>query len=529
MKRIWILVCGVLLFVLIGGVEAKAEKMLYPSVDTYVDNQYPDSSFGSSYVLAVTNVESLTQMSYLMFDLSGIPSNAEVLSAYLSLYAVSRFGSSHPRVFRVPGAISGNMTWQSKPAYATDWYADGQGDGIVYWDVKEVVKSSLSTGVVSFCVAYPVAGNSENFYSKESSYPPALKIEYNTPPQIESYSFGPQTAEWGENFTFSVKCWDPDGDSLNVTLVLGGARLPMGQTSARDYLYGWTSQKEDIGTKSFYIEVSDGFSTITTPINNLIIERRSTYLSLSASSSEVRIGSTIRFQGTISPPLTGVPIKLTLVTPTGATREEQTSTKNGQFSFFLENFTKNDLGRWRAVASFVGNEYYKPSTSPEKTFEVKKALSVISAEISENLVRGDRKVVLFGTLNPPGVSGEQVVLSFWVGESKFEETVLTESGGTFSFKFEPSKLAEKHGIKDWTGEWRVTASWTGSDIYSGSQVSSSLLVLAPLWVEHWFPLASALSAGLLGGLTVAVIRARKTYAPPPLSKSKEKLVFEVKE
>jgi hypothetical protein len=121
------------------------------------------------------------------------------------------------------------------------------------------------------------------------------------------------------------------------------------------------------------------------------------------------------------------------------------------------------------------------------------------------------------------------VLSFLVGSSRFEEEIITGPSGSFSFRFEPSKLAEKHGIRNWTGEWRVTASWRGSETYSESQISSSFVVLAPLWVEQWFPLVSALSAGLVGGLAVAVIRARRTYAPPPPSKSKERLVFEVRE
>jgi hypothetical protein len=104
-------------------------------------------------------------------------------------------------------------------------------------------------------------------------------------------------------------------------------------------------------------------------------------------------------------------------------------TQYGQFSLLVENFTENDLGQWRAVAVFEGNEYYKGSTSPEVSFRVSKATSCISATISENLVRGDEEVVVSGALSPPGRAGERVVLSFWVGDRRLEEQTYTGPGG----------------------------------------------------------------------------------------------------
>jgi hypothetical protein len=530
MERIW-LVIGVGFALTLLPSAAARSITLYPPADTYVDNLYPDGSFGTSSYLYVENLEDRAQLAYLMFDLSDIPSNAQIRGATLYLRHYS--GSyTHPYVFRVVDAISETMTWTSRPSYSVSWYAAGVGTDSVSWDVTEAVRNALPAGSVSFCLAYTSPGEYEYFYSKDhyfSSYRPCLELVYNTHPAIENYQFSPSSAEWGSPFTFSARCSDPDGDTLSVTLVMGPNRWPMQWVGPSSYRFSWTPEQENIGTKSFYIEVSDGTSTVTSPVRTLTVEKKSTSLSLSTSSSEVRLGSSLRFQGIINPPITGVAVRLVLADPENRGREELAYTQSGQFSFLLENFTKNDLGWWKAVAVFGGNEYYKGSTSPEVNFRVLKATSNISTSASENLVRGDREMIISGTLNPPGLPGERITLSFSVGDSRFEEETTTGPGGAFSFRFEPSKLAERHGVARWTGEWRVTASWQGSETHSGSQVLSSFVVLAPLWVEQWFPLASALSAGLLGGLAVAVVRARRTYAPPPTSRSKERLVFEVKE
>jgi hypothetical protein len=216
---------------------------------------------------------------------------------------------------------------------------------------------------------------SQIFDSKERVTKPSLEIEYNKPPEIGSPSVSPSSGEWGTTFNFSVRCSDPDGDPLDVALIMDGRSLSMHRVSYGLYELNWTSEAADIGTRTFYFEASDG---IASPRRigpfSIKVEKKSTSLNLSVSSSKVHLGSSLRLQGAINPPLPGAEVKLTLVDPKNVTHENRTSTQNGQFSFLL-NFTKNDLGRWRAVATFEGNEYYKPSTSSEKSFEVLKAIA----------------------------------------------------------------------------------------------------------------------------------------------------------
>lgn len=77
----------------------------------------------------------------------------------------------------------------------------------------------------------------------------------------------------------------------------------------------WIPWQGDIGTHSFYIEVCDGINSVTTPVRTLTVEKRTTSLSLSAYSSEVRLGSSLRFQGIINLPITGVAVRLVLAGP----------------------------------------------------------------------------------------------------------------------------------------------------------------------------------------------------------------------
>jgi hypothetical protein len=528
MRRAWLMAGIFLLFAVIQVVEAKRISVT-PVTDTYVDNTLPNTYFGYYNTLDVSKVQECTQLAYLMFDLSAIPPPAEIFSAKLYLRPYS-WASYHPRVFRALGTVSESMTWNTKLEYSADWYAEAQEEsGYVCWDVKEAVKNRPPSGYLSFCLAYPFVGYSEVFYSRESAYAPFLDIEYNTPPSIDNYSFSPSSGEWGTTFNFSLRASDPDGDILDVTLILDGQSFTMNWVAPNLYRYSWTSAAGDIGTKSFRFLVSDGKTAQTVGPFSLKVEKKSTSVSLWASSSEVRLGSTLRLEGSVNPPLTGVAVILRLVGPYNVTQEKLTFTQDGRFNFLLENFTKNDLGQWKAVAEFGGNEYYKGSMSREVVFYVKKATSYISAKISENVVRGDKKVTISGTLNPPGKAGELVTISFQVGGYRFEEETTTGPGGGFSFRFEPSELAEKHRVPERTGEWRVTASWRGSEAYEKSEYSLYFRVLSPLWVEQWFLPASALGIGLLGGLTIAVVRARKTYAPTPPSKSRERLVFEVRE
>ncbi|MEM2282482.1 MAG: DNRLRE domain-containing protein [Candidatus Hadarchaeales archaeon] len=527
MRGCWAL-ATLLFFTLVGVVQARTVTLI-SQADTYVDNSNPDSSFGSFSSLLVENSGDVSRLGYLMFYLNEIPSTAEIFSAKLYLRC-SYFSPSLPLVYRVAQPVSESMTWNTNPGYLPGWYASGTTEGDwAQWDVREAVEAALPAGYVSFCLRYPTSDPryTSGFYSREAYYRPRLEVTYNSPPVIESYQVSPsQSAPWGTPLTFTLRCSDPDGDTLSVTLLINGNSYDMNPTAPNTFRYVWTPAKEEVGAKSFRFRVTDGSRSVESPSYSLLVEKRPSSLSLTCSpSTKISFNQRLTLTGTLNPALTGVAVNLTLLGPDNALTNRLVYTEEGSFSLILENWTPSNLGRWRAVASWAGDRYYAGATSREVSFEVTKASSSLFCTGLENLTRADRKIIVSGGLDPP-LQGRKVSLTFKVGGASFTEEVTTGPGGGFSFEFEPRELAEKHGVKEWTGEWEIRVGWEGSEVYFGAARLYRMQVLPPLWVEEWFPLVSALSVGALGGLTVAVVRMRRTYLPQK-PKSGEKLVFEL--
>lgn len=528
MRGCWALVI-LLFFTLVGVVQATRNVSLNPQADTYVDNSNPDSSFGSFSSLVVENSSDVSRLGYLMFYLNEIPSTAEIFSAKLRVYRYSYSSPSPPVVYRVAQTVSESMTWNTSPGYLPEWFASGTMEGNwIQWDVREAVEAALYTGYVSFCLRYPALEYGSGFYSREAPYyRPRLEVTYNSPPVIENYQVSPsQSAPWGTPFTFTLRCSDPDGETLGVTLLINGNNYSMNPTAPNTFRYVWTPAREEVGAKSFRFRVSDGSRSVESARYSLLVEKRPSSLSLTCSpSTKISFNQRLTLAGTLNPALTGVAITLTLLGPDNTPTNRLLYTEEGSFSLILENWTPSNLGRWRAVASWAGDRYYTGAASPEVSFEVTKASSSLFCAGLENLMRADRKIIVSGGLDPP-LQGQRVSLTFRVGGTSFTEEVTTGPGGSFSFEFEPRQLAEKHGVEEWTGEWEIGVGWEGSEVYLGAARLYRMQVLPPLWVEEWFSVVSALSVGALGGLTVAVVRMRRTYLPQK-PKPGEKLVFEL--
>lgn len=93
---------------------------LSPSDDVYTSVFDPGTNFGDSALLA-TNLSNYNQKqyTYLMYDLSGIPSNEVIVAATLNLYQVAGagFGESGVSLFRIADDSWDEMTvtWNNAP------------------------------------------------------------------------------------------------------------------------------------------------------------------------------------------------------------------------------------------------------------------------------------------------------------------------------------------------------------------------------------------------------------------------------
>lgn len=515
----------ILLLVLLPAVRASTRLEIHPAVDTYVDNNSPDSSFSHEVELVVANTADNSIWAYLMFDLSGIPANAQIISA--TLFLSHAWGDlAVPRVYRVLQPIASDVTWETRPQYSPEWYADGSGEYAVHWDVSTVISSSLADRYVSFCLVFEQAAQ-RGFYSHESAYSedwPALVVEYNTSPQIGTPEYTDK-ATWADIFTFRLSASDPDGDAVKAYLVLDGSTYQMTQTSQSEFLYCWSPKKEDVGNHTFFFRVTDGTSTTESETFSLTVEKVPTSLSLMVSPTTVHLDEAVYLIGKLNPAIAGTLVRVRLFSPDNSALEKTAYTQeDGSLSLKIENFNVRSLGMWRGYAAWDGDPYYEGSVSPEVVFEVIKAKSNLTVLVSENVLRANKPTTIWGRLDPP-LEGEEITLRFWLGGLTFQETVTTGPGGEFTYRFKPQELCRKHGVPDFTGSWSLTVAWGGNQVYFSCAETAGVQVLAPLWVETQFLLAIPVGAGGLAGLVVAVTRARATYKPPPARK--EELVFEV--
>jgi hypothetical protein len=161
---------------------------LSPIADSYVNSLQPNSNYGSEDRLK-TQITSGTSkdynFTYIMFDLTHIPSDVVIQSANLSLFAWS-FAYSVPSV---PGPkiythycsnsswTELGITWNNMPAFdpvATD-YIDPPSVGYNTWNVTEDVINALSDGKLTEVLKWPnyTLPNSYawiEFQSREETY-----------------------------------------------------------------------------------------------------------------------------------------------------------------------------------------------------------------------------------------------------------------------------------------------------------------------------------------------------------------------
>jgi hypothetical protein len=181
------------LFVLASGIDLArptTDLTLNPVADSFINLNEPDSNFGgSSYLRTWYWSQTLAYRSYLKFDLSSIPSEANIESAKLELYTAYRMGDETSNVevhYCEDNAWTEiGITWNNAPsfdpessstssvAFEETWYS---------WVLTEDVIRAKPNQQLSL-VLTSSSDTIENFYSKDPSYAaeykPKLTITYS--------------------------------------------------------------------------------------------------------------------------------------------------------------------------------------------------------------------------------------------------------------------------------------------------------------------------------------------------------------
>jgi hypothetical protein len=170
---------------------------LYSVADAYVNASSPDTNYGSSASLCVA--ASLEQdYMYVKFDLTSLPSGANIISANLEIYLDYTTGSFYSIPADRIGAhycsdnswSESEITWNNKPVFASE-PTGSWSFGMMYyvdtyksWDVTADVKAAFSSGILTEALKFDSkTGNGYTFFhSREGSSIPRLEVEYSLQP-----------------------------------------------------------------------------------------------------------------------------------------------------------------------------------------------------------------------------------------------------------------------------------------------------------------------------------------------------------
>ena len=166
---------------------------LYPVADAYVNSTSPDTNYGAAVKLFVS-INSENDFFYVKFDLSSIPSGANIIYAILETYVSSTGGNLGSSDIIGAHYCSDNswseigISWSNKPSFnsqSTDrWYYSSVVDEYKSWDITADVKTARSSGIITEALKFD--SNTDNGYvilePRESPNTPRLQVEYSTSP-----------------------------------------------------------------------------------------------------------------------------------------------------------------------------------------------------------------------------------------------------------------------------------------------------------------------------------------------------------
>ena len=171
-------------------------KILFPIADSYVDSDESDHNFGEEERLQVYYYKWLfitkQRFAYLMFNLSGIPTGINIVSADLQLFAESAQAAINIGAHYCSDDSweETEITWDNKPSWSeepTDIENVNASNSWFNWNIKSDVERVLQSNdtLLTFLLTPEETGNKDLtavFYSGQAElaeYRPKLVITYN--------------------------------------------------------------------------------------------------------------------------------------------------------------------------------------------------------------------------------------------------------------------------------------------------------------------------------------------------------------
>ncbi|MBO3804186.1 MAG: carboxypeptidase regulatory-like domain-containing protein [Candidatus Brockarchaeota archaeon] len=199
-----------------------------------------------------------------------------------------------------------------------------------------------------------------------------------------SISLSPPSAQIGSSVTVTGTLSPARTGSVTIYASFGGeAFSELAEAELSEGQYSYTFEPEKIGTYEVKAEWpgDDEYNPATSSIASLTVTKITPSISLSLSSTSVKIDDSVTATGTISPFHGSTAVTMTITGPSGTSRVDLTST-DGTFS---HTFVANAEGTWRIQASIPASANYNEASSTEVTVQAEKKCIIATVTFGSEL------------------------------------------------------------------------------------------------------------------------------------------------
>jgi hypothetical protein len=369
-------------------------QVIEPTADTYVDKQYPWENNGDSDELRIWN-GFVKHFSFLQFDLSGIPSFVEILSADLLLRVrEDSVDRTEPTVVGVYQYSNNSWTEEDLTWDTVNWVEVNQTaidtvaidvDQLKWqvWFSWQVTRDVIAArgDVVTLVVASDNMAESVFFYSRETLLTPRLEVTYVKAEASVTCGLTHSLITYGS----LVNVVGQLTSNLAGTALLGriiylensvngvdwkGMAVVMTDMSGV-YTYRWAPSVGHYTVRAAW-EGDEVYQDAVSPAVVLTVEsaeKASSAITCALSEATITLGGEITVAGAISPLVAGATVTLIYDKPEGASIQKTVVT--GSDGTYSDGYVPDGTGQWSVTASWAGDTSYQAASSPSKVFEVK--------------------------------------------------------------------------------------------------------------------------------------------------------------
>jgi len=521
---------------------------LSPIADSYVNQSSPDANYGDDTRLRI-KCDDYYLYAYIMFDLSSLPTDANIIDAKLWLTLTNADGYGDWGVTIGAHYCSDNswnengITWNNKPSYASE-PTDTEGFWFVFlpstdsWNVTADVQTAFGsdkmlTEVMIFEEPETVWGWA--YFESREVGGVELEIEYTTKPiytvefesiqdtgntsNLGNLNFGSTVfslresalvvdgsyeAEYEGGYTFlrwetegGVNVLDPNAQKTDVTVTDSGRLRAVGTAEMMQYFY------DDSGAEWYTFESAGEMVAVRfTPLFLGTLKKARFYfedISYSPPDTfKVHVMGE-NFSDLIAP-------------------FSQVTSSTGWFEVDLSAYNvsvRNDF--------YIGVEWpddYYPcigedeSNPDERSFDWNgtawkitksvdymiravveskiplRQVGIITCAPESQYILGGRNITVSGFINPIRVGAEVDVTYFRPDGSRVTRKAYTSATGEYTDSFMPDKV----------GSWRVMASWGGDEAYEGSESYPEEFTVSKgtssLYLSYFYPTTVAIGSSI---------------------------------